>query len=242
MDLLIANLPFIGKGLLMTLSLALLSLVFATLVACIMGLVAVAGSAPVRWTARGLTELFRGVPLIVNVFFVFFGMPIFGLELTPFVAIVISLTLWGGANGAEIVRGGLRGVPAHQLNSALVLGLKSWEVLLLIQVPQAVRSILPAYIGLATQIVQATSLGALIGVTEFLKVGQGIVERVTVMEGWNPAFGIYSGVLLVYFLICSVLSAWGRRLERNAAHGRSRVAVSENEAPPADLPAANLKA
>ena len=238
MDLLTNNLAFIGKGLLMTLALSLLTLFFATVVAAVMGLSAMAHSKVVRWTVRSLTELFRGVPLIVNVFFIYFGMPIFGLELPPFVSIVISLTIWGGANGAEIVRGGLRAVPAHQLSSALALGMKSWEVLLLIQVPQAIRSILPAYVGMMTQIVQATSLGTLIGVTEFMRTGQSIVDRVTVMEGWNPAFAVYAGVLLVYFLICSLLSAWGRRLERRAMHERSRQPAPEDD--PAEQVAATM--
>lgn len=230
MDLLTNNLAFIGKGLLMTLALSLLTLFFSTVVAAVMGLAAMAHSRLLRWSVRSLTELFRGVPLIVNVFFIYFGMPIFGLELSPFVSIVISLTIWGGANGAEIVRGGLRAVPAHQISSALALGMKSWEVLLLIQVPQAFRSILPAYVGMMTQIVQATSLGTLIGVTEFMRTGQSIVDRVTVMEGWNPAFAIYGGVLLVYFLICSLLSAWGRHLERRATHERSRQPTPEDDA------------
>lgn len=240
MDLLINNLAFIGKGLLMTLALSLLTLFFATVVAAVMGLAAMAQSTPLRWTVRSLTELFRGVPLIVNVFFIYFGMPIFGLELSPFVSIVISLTIWGGANGAEIVRGGLRAVPAHQLSSALALGMKSWEVLLLVQVPQAIRSIMPAYVGMMTQIVQATSLGTLIGVTEFMRTGQSIVDRVTVMEGWNPAFAVYAGVLLVYFLICSLLSAWGRHLERRATHERTRHPTPEDE-PLSEVSATMLK-
>jgi polar amino acid transport system permease protein len=219
MNVLLANLGFIGKGLWMTLSLSVLSLVAATLAGCLLGMLGVAASVPLRWSARSVIELFRGLPLIVNVFFVFFGLPILGVELAPFVAIVISLTVWGGGNIAEIVRGGLNAVPAHQLKSAVALGMQPWQVMCVVQAPQAVRSILPAYVGMATQVVQATSLGALIGVTEFLRVGQGIVERMTVMDGWNPAFAVYAGVLLVYFLICSVFSACGRHLERRAARG-----------------------
>lgn len=229
MDLLLNNLAFVGKGLLMTLALSLLTLFFSTVVATVMGLASTSRLRTVRWSVRSLTELFRGLPLIVNVFFIYFGMPIFGLELSPFVSIIISLTIWGGANGAEIVRGGLRAVPAHQLNSALALGMRARQVLLLIQLPQALRSILPAYVGMLTQIVQATSLGTLIGVTEFMRSGQSIVDRVTVMDGWNPSFAVYAGILLVYFLICSLLSGWGRRLERRTSFDGHR------DAPPATM-------
>lgn len=229
MNLLISNLGFIGKGLAMTLALSVLTLALASLVAAVMGMLSISRFAPLRWLVRSLTELFRGVPLIVNVFFVYFVMPLIGVELSPFTSIVISLTIWGGANGAEIVRGGLRAVPVHQLNSALALGMKSWEVLLMVQVPQAIRSIMPAYIGMMTQIVQATSLGTLVGVTEFMRTGQSIVDRVTVMDGWNPAFIVYAGVLLVYFAMCSLLSAWGRRLERRSSHERRVQPVSEDD-------------
>lgn len=232
MDLLLNNLAFLGKGLLMTLELSLLTLLFSTVVAAVMGLASTSRLRSVRWSVRSLTELFRGLPLIVNVFFIYFGMPIFGLELSPFVSIIISLTIWGGANGAEIVRGGLRAVPAHQLNSALALGMRPRQVLLLIQLPQALRSILPAYVGMLTQIVQATSLGTLIGVTEFMRSGQSIVDRVTVMDGWNPSFAVYAGILLVYFLICSLLSAWGRRLERSLSVGSHRDASSASVVSP----------
>jgi polar amino acid transport system permease protein len=227
MNMLIANLPAIGQGLLMTLALSLLVLLFSTIVSVIMGFMTVSNITAIRWFTRSLIEVFRGLPLIINVFFVYFGIPMFGVELSPFTSIVISLTIWGGANGAEIVRGGLRAVPIHQLNSALALGMKSWEVLFLVRAPQAFRSILPGYVGLMTQIVQATTLGALLGVTEFLKVGQNIVERVTVMEGWNPSFIVYSGVLIVYFLMCSLLTSWGRMLERRATFERRTAPVSD---------------
>ncbi len=225
--MLITNLPAIGQGLLMTLALSLLVLLLSTIVSVVMGFLTVSNITAVRWITRSTIEVFRGLPLIINVFFIYFGVPLLGMELSPFTSIVISLTIWGGANGAEIVRGGLRSVAAHQLNSALALGMKSWEVLFLVRAPQAFRSILPGYIGLMTQIVQATTLGALLGVTEFLRVGQSIVDRVTVMEGWNPAFIVYSGVLLVYFVICSALSAWGRWLERRATYERRTIATDE---------------
>jgi polar amino acid transport system permease protein len=113
-------------------------------------------------------------------------------------------------------------VPAHQWQSAAALGLKSWEVYLFVTGPQALRSILPPFVGLLTLLVQATSLGALVGVSEFFKVGQIIVERTTMMEGWNPAFTVYAAVLLIYFLICSALTWFGRWLERRLKRDQRR--------------------
>jgi polar amino acid transport system permease protein len=141
------------------------------------------------------------------------------MPLEPFPAVALGLSLWGGANGAEIVRGGINAVHRGQREAATALGLRLWKIYLLILWPQALRAVLPAFTGLLALIVQSTSLGALVGVTEFLKAGGLIIERSTVMQGINPAFGIYIFVLLVYFSICSVLTALSRRLERRL--GRS---------------------
>lgn len=214
MTILVRNLPFILQGLALTLSLALVTLVFSSLIAVVVGTLATVRFRALRILARCYVEICRDIPLIVNIFFVFFGAPLLGLSLSPFAAVTVGLSLWGGANGAEIVRGGIQAVPRHQTESARALGLKGWEVFVFVIAPQALRTILPPFVGLLTLLVQSTSLGALVGVTEFFKAGQIIVERTTVMEGWNPAFAVYAAVLVVYFLVCSALTFLGRRLER----------------------------
>ncbi|HEV2555090.1 MAG TPA: amino acid ABC transporter permease [Bosea sp. (in: a-proteobacteria)] len=237
MDLLIKNLPFILQGIGMTLSLALATLFFSTLIAFALGTLATLRFAWLLVAVKVYVELFRDIPLIVNIFFVFFVAPLFGLELSPFAAVTVGLSLWGSANGTEIVRAGFNAVPKHQWQSAAALGLKPYEVYLFVAGPQALRSILPPFVGLLTLLVQATSLGALVGVTEFFKVGQIIVERTTMMEGWNPAFTVYGAVLLIYFVICSTLSWFGRWLERRLKADRSRVALGT---PVVDQPVTQL--
>jgi polar amino acid transport system permease protein len=214
MNFLIENWGFIAKGLWMTLRLALVILLFTTLISTVVGVLATLQQRLLSAVIHVYVELFRSIPLIVNVFFIFFGAPMLGLDLSPFAAVTTGLTLWGSANGIEIVRGGLQSVARHQWKSAWALGLRPWQVYLYVIVPQSLRAILPAYTGLLTMLVQATSLGALVGVGEFLKVGQIIIERATVMTGVSPAFGVYGAVLLVYFVMCSLLSWLSRYLER----------------------------
>ncbi|MDR6874347.1 polar amino acid transport system permease protein [Bosea sp. BE125] len=222
MTLLFKNLPFILQGIGMTLALALATLLISTVIAFILGILATLRFRWLRWLVKAYVELFRDIPLIVNIFFVFFVAPLFGMELSPFAAVTVGLSLWGSANGTEIVRAGFASVPRHQWQSAAALGLKPWEVYLFITGPQALRSILPPFVGLLTLLVQATSLGALVGVSEFFKVGQIIVERTTMMEGWNPAFTVYGAVLLIYFVICSALTWFGRWLERRLKNDQRR--------------------
>jgi polar amino acid transport system permease protein len=214
MEFMIDNWAFVLKGLWMTVRLALVILLFTTLVSAVFGVLATLPSRGLRLIIHGYVELFRSIPLIVNVFFIFFGAPLLGLDLTPFAAVTTGLTLWGSANGIEIVRGGLESVARHQWASAWALGLRPWQVYLHVIGPQSMRAILPAYTGLLTMLVQATSLGALVGVSEFLKVGQIIIERSAVMTGASPAFSVYGSVLLVYFVLCSSLSWLSRYLER----------------------------
>jgi polar amino acid transport system permease protein len=238
MQLLIKNLPFILQGLGMTLALALATLFFATVISFVLGTLATLRFAWLRVVVKIYVELFRDIPLIVNIFFVFFVAPLLGLELSPFAAVTVGLSLWGSANGTEIVRGGFNAVPKHQWQSAAALGLKTWEVYLFVTGPQALRAILPPFVGLLTLLVQATSLGALVGVNEFFKVGQIIVERTTMMEGWNPAFTVYAAVLVTYFVICSALTWFGRWLERRLKRDRLRPAPGNAPAaePVAQLP------
>lgn len=225
MELLLNNLHFILHGLLVTLNLSIVTLFFSTLLSIVWGTLSISSLYAVKYIVRMMIEFFRGLPLIINVFFIYFGIPLFGINIPPFVSVVISLSLWGGANGAEIVRGGLISIPLHQIQSAKALSMNSLEILILIEFPQAIKNILPAYVGLTTQIVQATTLGSLIGVTEFLRVGQNIVDRVSIMDGWNPSFQIYVGILIVYFIICSLLSLLGRHLEKRTNMNNKRITV-----------------
>ena len=214
MDIFVQNWAFIVKGLAETFRLAGVSLLCSTIIAVVLGTLSTLRLPYAGRIIRGAVELFRAVPLVVNIFFFYFVAPTLGLDLSPFAAVTLGLSLWGGANGTEIVRGGLTSVSAHQWQSARALGLSTWHIFLFIVWPQALKSILPPYAGLLTLLVQGTSLGALVGVSEFLKTSQIIVERSTVMEGVSPAFLVYAVVLLTYFVICSCISQLSRYLER----------------------------
>ncbi|WP_270937223.1 amino acid ABC transporter permease [Falsiroseomonas oryzae] len=213
-SLIAENAPLLLIGLRATLLLAAVTLVASTVIGVLLGTLATVKARWVRMLVALYVEVLRDIPLIVTIFTIFFGAPFLGVPLEPFPAVALGLSLWGGANGAEIVRGGIQSVPKGQREAATALGLRAWKIYLLILWPQALRAVLPAYTGLLALIVQSTSLGALVGVTEFLKAGGLIIERSTVMQGINPAFEIYAFVLLVYFGVCSVLTALSRRLER----------------------------
>ncbi|MGE0751199.1 MAG: amino acid ABC transporter permease [Variibacter sp.] len=222
MHLLIEAMPLFLQGLGNTFKLALVTLFLSTIVAVIFGLMSISRFALVRWAARAFVEFFRAIPLIVNLLFVYFGAPLVGVPLDPFAAAMIGLASWGGANGAEIVRGGFNAVSKHQRESALALGLRGWEILVFVLAPQVLLPIIPPFTGLFSVLVQATSLASLIGTLEFLRSAQIVVERTTLMTGFSPAFLIYGFVLIVYFVICFSLAGLTRQLERYLAERTSR--------------------
>jgi len=223
MTLLLDNAWFMMQGLWFTLRLAVATLLLAGVVAIAVGLMSVSRLRLLRVLALCYVEFWRDIPLLVNVLFVYFGAPLIGIALSPYTAALVSLSLWGGANGAEIVRGGINSVPAHQALSATALGMKRWEIYRYVILPQALMPILPPITGLFSSLIQATSLASLVGVTEFFRIGQIIVERTTMQEGQSPAFLVFGFVLAVYFVVCSCLSQLSRRFERRLAARGTRV-------------------
>jgi len=232
MKLFIDNSGFFLTGLGRTFALAAATLLIATVISAVIGTLSVTRSRPLRVVALVYVEFFRDIPLLVNVLFVYFGAPLIGIPLDPFAASIVSFSLWGGANGAEIVRGGFNAVPKHQRISATALGLKRWEIYWFVLAPQAILPMLPPFAGLFTLLVQATSLSSLVGVTEFFRVAQIVIERTTMIEGHSPAFFVYGGVLLAYYAICSVLTAGTHWLERRIADRTARLPAAQRPVAP----------
>ncbi len=223
MNLIIENRHILLTGLWATLQIGVVTLIASTAIGLVLGvIITMTDRGWVRLPIRAVVELLRAVPLIVNVYFIFFIAPQLGISLSAYMAAMVGLSLWGGANATEIVRGGLQAVPRHQRRSARALGLREWEVFLFILLPQAIRSVLPSLAGLLTLLIQSTTIGALVGVPEFLQTSRLIVERTTVMQGLDPSFSVYGFVLLVYFVLCTPLTWLSRALERRLARQSGR--------------------
>ncbi|WP_172327262.1 amino acid ABC transporter permease [Mangrovicoccus sp. HB161399] len=229
MDLIIENLPLMWKGLVVTFQLAVATLFLTTAVSFAVGIAAVSRFRSLRILSVVFVEFFRDIPLVVNLLFVYFGAPLVGLSLDPFAAALVSFTSWGSANGAEIIRGGFKAIPKHQRESALALGMRPAETMVLVLLPQILLPILPAFTGLFSILIQATSLATMVGAMEFLRSAQIIVERTTMMTGMSPAFAVYGFVLCVYFVICFSLNLLTGWLERRIAQSRSAHRHAESE-------------
>ncbi|WP_335948666.1 amino acid ABC transporter permease [Salipiger bermudensis] len=213
MSLLYEYRVFLFSGFIQTLLMSLVVALGTTAVAIL--LVAMLQS-KLRLVSRlgyALVEVLRDIPLMVNVLMVYFMLPLIGLGFGPFWSVCVAISIWGGANGAQILRAGLHSVGQGQRETAAAFNFGPVKTLFLIVLPQAMPVILPPYISLMTAVVQATSLGAVVGATELLRAGQILIEQTTIMRGGSPAYLVYGSILVVYFVLCSLISFVGARLE-----------------------------
>jgi polar amino acid transport system permease protein len=164
-----------------------------------------------RRVATGFTQIFQGTPLLMQLFLVFFGAPVLGLEISPWLAAGIALVLNTSAFVGEIWRGSIQAVPRGQWEAAEALGLHYAARMRKVVLPQAWKIALPPTVGYMVQVIKGTSLAAIIGFTEITRAGQ-IINNAT----FQPLI-VFSVVGAVYFALCWPLSLWAGRIEQRRA-------------------------
>ncbi|MGE5589508.1 MAG: amino acid ABC transporter permease [Bacillota bacterium] len=195
-------------GALVTLELSALAIGLGTTLGLIIALIRTARVPVLSQIARVYIEIFRGSPLLMQLFFVFFGLPYLGFDISKLAAAVWALTLYSGAYIAEIIRAGIEAVPKGQREAAHSLGLSSYEVMRHVVLPQTLTVALPPLIGFYIGLVKDTSLATIIGYRELIRESQSIIDRTA-----RP-LEVYTAVALIYFAICYPLSLLVTRLER----------------------------
>jgi polar amino acid transport system permease protein len=170
-----------------------------------------------RTGAIACIKLFQGTPLLMQLYLVYFGANLFGIEANAWTAAAIGLTLYSSAFLGEIWRGCIQAVPAGQWEAARALALGRALQLRLVILPQALRVAVPPTIGLMVQILKGTSLASIIGFMELTRAAQ-IVNNAT----FRP-FIVYGLVAALYFALCWPLSLLSQRLERRLATAGPRL-------------------
>jgi glutamate transport system permease protein len=203
-------LELLGRGLVATLRAAALAMVLAMAVG---GLLAVARLSRRRWlraAAGAWVELFRGLPLLLLILFLFLGLPAAGVTISTFWALVGGLTLYNSAVLGEIFRAGILSLPRGQTEAASAIGLRRGQTLRLILIPQAIRRMLPALISQLVTLLKDTSLGFVIAYAELLRVGRNAVEFL----GGPYSIPVYTAIAVVYIAVNASLSLLARWLDR----------------------------
>jgi len=170
-------------GLWVTIQLSILGLLSALVIGTVVAVMRVSPIAPLRWIGAAYVEFFRNTPLVVQLFFLFLGLPLIGFRFSTdtfehiFRAAAIGMGVYHGAYVAEVVRGGLLGVDRGQIEAARSLGLSYPQMLRYVQLPQTFRSVIPPLGNIGIALVKNTSLASTIGVTDLLFAAEIVESR-----------------------------------------------------------------
>lgn len=209
-----ATLEQLAQGLGVTAIVAGFSILLATTLGALVGVLSLSQKSSARWTVRVYVDVFRGIPSLLILLFVFFALPQVGIETPPLVSAVLGLGLWGSASVAEVARGAIVSIPREQTEGARALGMNARQTLSRVVFPQAFRRFIPPYVGQMTVLIQSTALVSIVGVTDIQGAARQSIERLAYLTGDSHAIAIYGLVLGAFFLICYPLTLLANALER----------------------------
>jgi polar amino acid transport system permease protein len=210
------SLPFFLKGLWMTVAVSGLSLIMGTIIGLIGGVIRSSGHRILRFVIGAWVDVIRGTPFLVQIFFIFFILPEFKIQLEAFPAAVIALTNLAACFICEIVSAGILAIPSGQKEAARSTGLNWYQQLRYVIMPQAMRVILPPLVGQYVLLIKDSSVISAIGVIDVTRVGWLTVQRVP------QGLLVFGLVALFYFVICYPLIQFSNSLEKRLSAGYTR--------------------
>ena len=208
------------EGLPGMLRVAVVAVIGSTVIGMLLGTLLTIRFRPSRALIRLYIEVFRGLPIIVTLFLVYYGLPPISpaLEFAPLTATAITLILWGSAQVAEATRGAVGSIPREQHEAAAALGFRWVGTHRYVILPQAFRRLLPPLVSLLVNIIQNTTLAGVIGGLDLLSAAQRQNERVAAVPpigtGEIHAFEIFSGLAVLFFIISFPLTRLAAYLEK----------------------------
>lgn len=206
-EILVDAAPLLAEGLAATIVVSLAAFCLSLVIGVLVG-VARAESTMARRVLGPYVEVFRGTPLLIQLFFIYYGLPSIGLTLNNYAAGVVGLGLNGGAYISEIVRGALYAVERGQKDAAAALGLSWVQSMIYVIAPQSVRVALPPMVNAFSALLKDSSLVSVLAITELTRVSQLIYTRTF------RAFEVYLAVGALYFVMIYAVSLVSHRLER----------------------------
>ena len=206
--------PLLSKGLTVTIPLTLASFTLGLALAMVTAFVQVARVPVLRRIARFYIWVFRGTPMIVQLFIVFYGLPGLGLTLDAIPSAIVVFSLNTGAYAAETVRAAIESVPVGQFEAGYMVGMSYLQIMARVVLPQAMRTAFPPLFNTLIGLVKDTSLAANITVVEMFRAAQVIAART------YDVFAMYCEVALLYLLFCTFLTWVQHVCERKLEAGR----------------------
>lgn len=213
--LFIDTIPSFLDALLLTVEATVLSLLFATILGVIFCLFKLSKIKPLEWITNIYISVIRGTPLIVQILFIYFGLPMaFGFKWNLMVACVVIMSINAGAYMTELIRGGIEAVDKGQMEAARSLGLSYGKAMQKIILPQAFRIMLPSIINQFIVTLKDTSLLSIIALRELTQN-----TKIIVANNMEPLI-MYGIVAIYYWVIVSMLAALAKIIERRTTYGK----------------------
>jgi putative glutamine transport system permease protein len=212
---------FLLEGLLVALRIASISIVLSIIIGVLMAVGRLARPRVVRWPAAVYVEVFRATPLLLMIFFVFFGSARAGLEFGPLVSVIIALTLYNSAVVAEIVRAGIVSISRGIIEASRALGLTYLQSMRYVALPMALRRMAPGVVSQLITLFKDTSLASILSVLELSRSGRAIYDNVQ----YNNPLEVLTVVAMLYFIPNYLLSLLAQYLERGPERDRTLAAV-----------------
>lgn len=214
MQQIIYAIPFLGHGLFITLVVSAIVVALSLVAGVLLGVGLVYGPWPVALLVRIFSDCIRGIPILVLIFVVYYGLPQLGVNISSFWAAVLALTLFKTAQVIEYLRGAVGSIPRGQMEGAMSIGLVFSDRLRFVIFPQAVRRFLPPWINGVTDAIKGSALVSLLGVVDLMQAINQVIGRT-----YEP-LPLYILGALMYFVINYSLSSLSRVLERRYSYIR----------------------
>ncbi len=225
-EMLAENLPFLLNGAKNSFSISLLGMVIGVTIAVPVGLMRLSKARWIALSALTYIEVWRGIPYIISLLFIYFVLPgilkmVWKIEISAFMAMLLTSVLWASANAAEIVRGAVQAIPFGQTEAGIALGMTYFQRMRLIILPQTIRIMIPPMIGIFTLLLKGTAIGFIIEFRDLIRVGQITVERLIMTGREMASIEIYTIIMILYFFMCYPLTRLSAYLEERLAKGKN---------------------
>jgi polar amino acid transport system permease protein len=200
-------------GLLLTICLAVVSLVFSFFGGLVLGLVCVSRNRFIKYPTLAIVNAVRGMPLLMVIFWMYFLLPaLMGRPTPENWTVIMALTLFTSAYMSQIVQAGIEGISKGQTEAALSTGLHHWQAMLFILLPQGLRNMIPSFVNQFVSMIKDTSLAFIVGVSELTHVATQVNNRTMIYPT-----EIFLFIAFVYFIICFAFTSLSRWLETRLA-------------------------
>lgn len=197
-------------GLALTIYLAVISCILSFFGGLILGLMNISSRWYLKYPSKVLIHTIRGLPLLMVIFWMYFLLPAFlGKAVAETTTVIMALTIFTSAYMSQIVKAGIEGVPKGQMEAAISTGLKPWQAMLYVILPQGLRNMIPSFVNQFVSMIKDTSLAFIVGVSELTHVATQVNNRT--MAYPSEIFIFIAGV---YFVLCYIFTTFSRYLEK----------------------------